>query len=97
MSLITRFLVSVMVLDRASDRLSLSPPSHPSDIQGYRCRQSKPGDKSGRATGLGDVHAPDWTSWPLWFVTFFLTCSQKGKLAPSTHFFSLTYYYLLTG
>lgn len=41
----------------------------PLDFQRYRCRQGQPGDKSGPATGLGDIYASNWTSWPLWLVS----------------------------
>lgn len=48
-----------------------------SDFQRYRCRESQLGDKPGCATGLGNLHAPNWTCWPLWLVSSITWLKQK--------------------
>ena len=38
------------------------------DLQGYRCREGEPGDKPGRPSGLGDLHASSRPGRSLWCV-----------------------------
>lgn len=56
-----------------------------SDIQRYRCRESQLGHKSGCATGLGNVHAPDWTGWTLRLVSSIISQTDMTHVSLTSH------------
>lgn len=49
------------------------------DFQGHRCRKSQLGDKPGCATGLGNLHAPHRTRWPLRLVSSIIGYSRSRR------------------